>query len=284
MTGFSAVFPELAVLNGAMLEKFSRLYAIIASFPSALAAFSAGVDSSLLAAVSARILKTRFLAVTIRSAFNPADLAPRAEAFARDFGIPHAFIDVEMTELAEVMANTPERCYHCKLHMMTTLWRMARERGFAVVIEGQNVDDEAAYRPGRRAVAETGTRSPFVEVGLGKAEIRELSRLLRLPTHDAPSSPCLATRFPYGTRLEAAKIRRVEAAEALVKDRGIVDCRVRAIAGCAVIEAAEPCFARLVADAAPLNREIMDLGFERCLLDLGGYRSGSFDKGLKVMD
>lgn len=281
MMHVAAAFPELSGLEGGLRDKVERLYEVIASYPSAIAAFSGGVDSSLLAVVCGRILGDRFLAVTIRSEFNSTELAPAAETFARDFGFRHAFVDVTMSERKEVMENTPERCYHCKLHMMTTLWRMAHEHGFAAVIEGQNVDDGAAYRPGRRAVAETGTRSPFMDANLNKAEIRELSRLLGLPTWNAPSSPCLATRFPYGTRLEVTEIRRVEAAEARVKARGIIDCRVRSIAGCAVIEVAEECFSRLVEDAAALNREMAGLGFERCLLDFGAYRSGSFDKGLK---
>lgn len=281
MTNFTAAFPELSGLEGAFQEKFSRLHEIIASYPSAIAAFSGGVDSSLLAVVGARILGERFMAVTVRSEFNSAELAPTAETFAQDFGIRHVFMDMAMTEREEVVANTAERCYHCKLHMMTALWRMARELGFAVVIEGQNADDEQAYRPGRRAVTETGTRSPFAEANLNKAEIRGLSKLLGLPTWNAPSSPCLATRFPYGTRLEVGELRRVEAAEARVKDRGMADCRVRSIAGCAVIEVAEPDFSRLIEGAVTLNREIIELGFERCLLDLGAYRSGSFDKGLK---
>ena len=261
-------------------EKYERLRKILSSFPSAIAAFSAGVDSALLAVVAADVLGDRFSALTILSVFNPPELRAAAEAFAARFGFRHEWIRVEIEEDPEILRNPPDRCYRCKKLMMERIWAIARERGAAVVIEGQNADDGKVYRPGRRAVEETGTRSPLAEAGLTKAEIRALSKELGLPTWNAPASPCLATRIPYNVPIRRADLDRIAEAERRIKELGIADCRVRLIAGIAVIEVAPEDMETVLSAREALNTRLRALGFERCVLDLGGYRSGSFDGGL----
>ncbi len=268
-------------LSPELSGKYAGLRAILAEIVSALAAFSGGVDSALLAAAAHDVLGDRFLAVTIDSEFNPPDLSGEAEALAKTYGFRHEFLRIPMLEYETVRANPTDRCYHCKKIMLTELRKTADAHGIAVVIEGQNLDDGNAYRPGRRAVRETGTRSPLAEAGLTKADIRALSKALGLPTWDRPSSPCLATRLPYGTAIRPDDLTRIAESEAKIKSFGARDCRVRLIGAIGVIECGEADMERILARREELNAFMRALGFERCVLDLGGYRSGSFDAGLK---
>lgn len=268
-------------LSPELSEKYAGLRAILAETGSALAAFSGGVDSALLAVAAHNVLGDRFLAVTIDSEFNPPGLYGEAEAFAKMYGFRHEFLRIPMLEYETVRANPTDRCYHCKKIMLTELRKTADARGIAVIIEGQNLDDGSAYRPGRRAVQETGTRSPLAEAGLTKADIRALSKALGLPTWDRPSSPCLATRLPYGTAIRPDDLTRIAEAEAKIKSSGARDCRVRLIGAIGVIECGEADMERILAHREELNAFMGALGFERSVLDLGGYRSGSFDAELK---
>ena len=178
--------------------------------------------------------------------------------------------------------NPPDRCYHCKRHLFSRLVELARERGLAAVMEGSNLDDDRDYRPGARAIRELGVRSPLREAGLAKAEIRELSRLLGLPTADKPSAACLASRIPYGDRITPELLDRVDRAEALVADRfpGLAQLRVRVHGDLARLEVPPADIPRISPALPSISSALLPLGFARVEIDPRGYRVGSLNEGL----
>ncbi len=263
--------------------KLRRLRGIIASFPSALVAYSGGVDSTLLAYITHETLGDRMTAVLVVSPLMPPREAERAKGTAASLGIPLETVETNELLLPDFSHNPPDRCYICKKHRLGMLRGMAAERGRGAVLEGSNLDDAGMHRPGRRACAELGASSPLEEAGLAKSGIRALAQEAGLPNWDAPSRPCLATRFPYGMEMTAELIARIDAAEEALEGLGLREVRVR-------LEAPET--ARIEAGAGELEilngkdtrgeavKKLAGLGFRRILLDLDGYRSGSMDEGI----
>lgn len=200
----------------ALLDSLARL-------PRAALAFSGGVDSSLVAALAQQALGGRFTAVTVRSAFVAARDLDLARAKAQALGLDHRVLDLDVWAVDGLAANGADRCYRCK---RAVLGLVARAFPDAVLLEGTNADDDPA-RPGRRAVAEFGARSPLAEAGLAKADVRRLSRGLGLPGADEPSNSCLATRIPQDVPLTAASLARVEALEDFLRDLGFTNLRCR---------------------------------------------------------
>jgi uncharacterized protein len=228
-------------------------------------------------------LGERVLAVT---ALSPTYLQAEAEEaghIARRLKIPHRFIESDELLIPGFAENPPDRCYHCKAALFRALADLAAREGYAFVADGSNRDDESDYRPGSRAAAEFRVRSPLREAGLTKAEIRLLSRERGLPTWDKPAMACLASRFPYGERITAGKLERVGKAEAVLRECGFLQVRVRSHGDIARIEV-DPASIEKLTTAGTRERilaALKGLGFAYVALDLEGYRTGSMNEVLK---
>ena len=262
--------------------KLEHLRAALREIGSAVVAFSSGVDSTFLLRVAHEELGERVVAATIRSHTFPKRELDEAAAFCRAEGVRHKIIDSEELDIPGFAENPPDRCYHCKRELFGRLLAFARENGLAAVLEGSNIDDDGDYRPGRRAIRELGIVSPLHEAGLTKAEIRALSREMGLPTSDKPSFACLASRFPYGERITASGLERVEKAEQWLLDAGLdlTQLRVRSHGDLARIEVPPGDIPRLASRAAEIAAAFKDLGFAYVTLDLSGYRTGSMNEVL----
>jgi uncharacterized protein len=247
---------------------------------SALVAFSGGVDSSLLLRLAAEHVPGRVLAVTAVSPLHP-DGSNAAEV-ARGLGVEHRIIEVDPLADPGFRKNPPDRCYLCKHRIFSALFELARSEDLAAVLEGSNVDDLDDFRPGRRALAELGARSPLIDAGLTKADVRALSRELDLPTAARVADTCLATRFPYGAELTRDALDRAGRAEAIL--RPLVDgaLRVRVHGSTARIEVDRAQIPRISNPkvGARVDEQLRGLGFARVTVDLAGYRSGSMDEAL----
>ena len=245
-----------------------------------LVGYSGGVDSAYLATVAVRSLgPASVLAVIGRSASYPAEQWRVARAVAEWVGIPVLELDTRELDDPRYVANPSDRCYFCKSELWTRLAPLAEPRGM-VVVDGTNADDVQDWRPGARAAREQGVRSPLAELGFTKAEIRALSARLGLPTWAQPSAPCLASRIPYGTSVTPDRLRRVEAAEAALRALGIAgDLRVRDQGATARVELAPAELDRWLGRdaAARLRTAVAAAGFDRVVLDLRGFRSGSLN-------
>jgi uncharacterized protein len=265
-------------------EKLEVLKENLSGLGSVAAAFSGGVDSGFLLKVAHDVLGDRVAAVTGRSLSFPRRELLAAEEFAAGLGVRHFVIDSEELALDGFSDNPPNRCYLCKKELFTKIWDLARRQGMDRVIEASNTDDEGDWRPGLQALSELGVLSPLRLARLGKAEIRRLSKEMGLSTWDKPSFACLASRFPYGERIDPERLRRIDAAEQFLLDRGFRQVRVRfhEQGRLARIEVDEQGFG-LLADAslrAAVCGRLNDLGFAYVSVDLKGYRTGSMNETL----
>lgn len=260
-------------------EKYDRLKEILAATGGVLVAFSGGVDSSLLAKVAHDVLGDRALAVTVRSKIHPSFEEREAAEIAAGIGIRYRTIDADPLEVEGFQANPPERCYICKRAILSTLKSIASEQGLQAVAEGSNASDTGDFRPGMKAVKELGVLSPLFDAGFTKAEIRELSCRLGLPTWDKPSYACLASRIPFGQEITEDKLRAIDEAEEFLRFKGYRVVRVRHHGDVARIELSPEELKRFLAeeDLSAVSRALKDMGFRYVTLDLEGYRTGSLN-------
>jgi uncharacterized protein len=268
----------------AAADREQELRELLRSFDSLIIAFSGGVDSAYLAWVATDVLGEAALCVTADSPSYPDRHRRMALRLAHDFHLRHEIIHTSELERAEYRANPVNRCYYCKHELYTSLSALARAREFDAIADGSNADDRGDYRPGRQAAREFGVRSPLDEVGLTKAEIRELSQRAGLPTWDEPASACLSSRIPYHSEVTDEKLRMIERAEDVLRDLGFRVCRVRHHEALARLE--------IGADELPraLQPDVRDrlvtglkaLGYQHVTIDLQGYRMGSLNEGLRL--
>lgn len=274
-----AVFSDL---EPGLKLRAQKLAQCISEMESVVVAFSGGVDSGLLCGVAYAVLGSRMLAVTVHSPVETPGDDQAAQTLALQVGFPHRVFDFNDLENPAFVANPPDRCYHCKLARFRALQQVQAEFGARFIVEGSNLDDRSDYRPGARAVAELGIRSPLAEAELSKQDIRALARGMGLSVWDRPSAPCLATRFPYGTVITAEGLRQVRESEAFLKQKGFHPVRVRHYGETARIEVAPAAFETLLAQRADIILALKHQGFHYIVLDLAGFRSGSMNEGLNL--
>lgn len=261
-------------------HKKRELQLTIESMGRVIVAYSGGVDSTFLMASAYAVLGERAVAVTAVSPSLARRELEDAKDLARERGWRHELVSTHEVGREEYARNDSDRCYWCKSELFDVLEPRARELGASIVV-GTNTDDLSDFRPGLRAASERSVRTPLVEANLSKAEIRQLSADLHLPTADKPASPCLSSRFAYGVRVTPAGLRRVERAEEVVRSHGFEVLRVRDHGDLASIEVRAEEVPRALALLHELSPRLIELGYKRVVVDPKGFRSGSLNAVLQ---
>jgi len=269
----------------ALASKQDRVFDILRGMDRVIVAFSGGTDSAYLAWAAHQVLGERALAVTADSASIPESHKRDAEEFVRRFGLRHEYIDTYEFDNPDYVRNSPDRCFHCKDELFTRLDAVCRERGIPHVVYGVNADDTRDFRPGQRAAKEHGVSAPLLDADLSKAEIRELSRQAGLPTWDRPASACLSSRIPYGTAVTKENVKIVERGEEAIRALGFRQVRVRYHEELVRLEIAPEELPRALDPemARTFTRIFKELGFRYVTLDLEGYRQGSLNEVLPIL-
>ncbi|KLU67747.1 GMP synthase subunit B [Desulfosporosinus acididurans] len=268
-------------LSEETLNKETKLINLIKSYNSVLAAFSGGVDSTYLMAVTQEALGQNCKAVFARGPMISSEEQNSALLLAQTYHFPIEVIDIDIMELQPFRDNPPDRCYFCKKELFETFLSLSKKLGYSNLIEGTNASDDQDYRPGRKALKELKIKSPLLEVGLTKEEIRALSRRRNLLTWDKPSMACLASRVPYGDAISVELLTRIAQAEAVLFSFGFDECRVRAHKDIGRIEIPTQEFAPFLQHYTEIAEAIKKLGFQFVTLDLEGLRSGSLNHNQK---
>ncbi|HAJ60674.1 MAG TPA: ATP-dependent sacrificial sulfur transferase LarE [Cyanobacteria bacterium UBA8543] len=264
-------------------QKLKQLKTIFAEMERALIAYSGGIDSTLVAKIACDVLGDRSLAITaVSPSLLPEELED-ARIQAAAIGITHEVIETHEMDNPNYTSNPVNRCYFCKSELHDTLKPLALQRGYPYVVDGVNADDLGDYRPGIQAAKERGARSPLAEVGVTKAEVRELSKYLGLPWWDKPAQPCLSSRFPYGEEITVKKLQRVGRAEIYLRKLGLKNLRVRSVDDTARIELPPEQIKEfiLTTDLPSIVSAFQEFGFMYVTLDLEGFRSGKLNQVLQ---
>ncbi len=266
------------------MNKLEKLKHNLSKYKSAVIAFSGGVDSTLLAKVASEVFGENLLLITATSSTYPFAELEEAKLLAKTLNAKHQVISSEETEIPGFANNPPDRCYFCKSELFTLINHIAKEKGYEIVCDGSNFDDNKDFRPGKKALKELGIISPLADAELTKEEIRQYSRDYNLSTADKPAYACLASRFPYGEKITIEKLDRVGKAEQGLRKLGFVHFRVRSHENLARLE-----FAPVEIDKGWESREEVekvckDAGYNFVAIDTKGYRTGAMNEVLKAED
>jgi len=265
---------------GSLEDKQAALVTTLRGYGRVVVAFSGGVDSTFVAAMAQQALAECATAITGVSPSVAPSEREEATALARQIGIRHEWVETHEMDNPEYVANSPMRCFHCKDELYGVLGAIADRAGGAIMVDGTNADDAGDWRPGRQAAAQHGVKSPLLELGFTKDDIRELSHRIGLPTWDKPAMACLASRIPHGTPVTVDALDQVGAAEAALRALGIRQLRVRHHGDVARIEtdAEGMAIAFSEANRGRIVARLQNLGFKHVALDLAGYRQGSMNR------
>src|SRR4029078_9800990 len=266
------------------IAKEERLRELFRELESVIVTYSGGVDSSYVSYVANEELGSRAVCITGQSASLPVYQRAEIDRVVEKFGFQHELIDTEELENPAYRANDANRCFFCKDELYSKLESVAQTRGIKNIVDGSTVDDLGDYRPGRQAAAQHAVRSPLIEVGLSKSEVRELSRNVDLPTWDKPASPCLSSRIAYGTPVTIERLSKIDRGEEILREYGFREFRVRHHDTLVRIEIAPDELEQILNKAlmAELSVRFRELGFKFVTLDLQGFRSGSLNEVLPV--